>query len=271
MTPGRVPTWPPRASRTVIVTTGLSKPAILQRQWTGAFDAPPASMRIAAFIVSCALWVSACSATSTSVSARRDVISPGPASWQGPLADRTNQQANGPATPALKSLQGQAPLVYLARVPARGVADEPTYELAAFDDGTLVYEGHRCVKVGGIVLTHLGADDVTRLKDLLATLCTGLDTTSGDELCDDAATVRISCSNGQQIQSGSDHCRKTNEAQSQHVDALVSALGQQLDLASWLGEPTRRQACTPGARDLSPHELVRTVRPGLADAGPLGR
>jgi len=31
-------------------------------------------------------------------------------------------------------------------------------------------------------------DDVTRLKDLLATLCTGLDSTSADELCDDAAT-----------------------------------------------------------------------------------
>lgn len=209
----------------------------------------------------------ACSASSVGTGREVRAIA-APASWQGPLADRMNQDANGPATPALRSLVGQAPLAYVSRVPARGTTDEPAYELAVFDDGTMVYEGHRCVKIGGIVLAHVGLDELTRIKDALATLCTGLDDANNDdELCSDVVTMHVACSNGERIQSGSDHCRTRNEVQAQRVDALVTALGERVELASWLGEPTRRQACTPGAHDLSPHDLARTIRPDLADAG----
>jgi hypothetical protein len=224
-----------------------------------------------AFIALSILAACACSATSAAVSTKPETASPGPASWQGAVADRMNQQANWPVTPALKSLLGQAPLVYVARVPPRGATDEPAYELAVFDEGTVVYEGHRCVKVGGVVLTHLVPAELTRLEDLLATLCTGLEGVNADELCEEAATLRVACSNGERIQSGSDHCRRKNEAQGQNIDTLVTALGERLELGSWLGEPTRRQACTAGSRDLSPHELARTIRPDLADAGRFGR
>jgi hypothetical protein len=212
------------------------------------------------------LAVCACSTSTGAATPKPELPSLGPASWQGPTADRMNQQAEGPTTPALKGLQGQAPLAYIARVPARDAGDEPAYELAVFDDGTFVYEGHRCVKVGGVVLTRVGPDALTHLQDTLAKLCTGLDEANNDdELCADATTLHVACSNGERMQSGSDHCRTRNQAQAQHIDELVAALGERLDLASWVGEPTRRQACTPGARDLSPHELARTIRPDLAD------
>jgi hypothetical protein len=213
-----------------------------------------------------ALAACACSTSTGAATAKPELPRFGPASWQGPMADQMNQQAEGPITPALKSLQGQAPLAYVARVPARDAADDPAYELAVFDDGTFVYEGHRCVKVGGVVLTRVGPDALTSLQDVLAKLCTGLDDAhNDDELCADAPTLHVACSNGERMQSGSDHCRKRNQAQGQRIDELVTALGERLDLASWVGEPTRRQACTRGARDLSPHELARTIRPDLTD------
>ena len=223
-------------------------------------------------VAALALAVCACSTGTGAATAKPEMPGFGPASWQGPTADRMNQQAEGPMTPALKGLQGQAPLAYIARVPARASADEPAYELAVFDDGTFVYEGHRCVKVGGVVLTRVGRDALTNLQDVLAKLCTGLDEANNDdELCADAATLHVACSNGERMQSGSDHCHKRNQAQGQRIDELVSAIGERLDLASWVGEPTRRQACTPGARDLSPHELARTIRPDLADVVHAGR
>jgi hypothetical protein len=209
----------------------------------------------------------ACTATTKTTNDATPVVAPAP--WQGPLADRMNREANGPATPALRNLAGQAPLVYVSREPARGASDEPAFELALFDDGTLVYEGHRCVEVGGVVVKRLRPDELTRVTDLLATFCVGLGgTLRDDELCGASATTHVACSDGERIWTGSDHCRKPNEPEGQRIETIVAALTQRLELASWLGEPTRRQACTPGSRDLSPHELRRTVRADLARAGP---
>jgi hypothetical protein len=217
------------------------------------------------------LLVLACWSCSTTASgpARTEPASGVPAAWQGPLADRMNREALEPSTPALRALRGQAPLVYVARVPARGASDEPAFELALFDDGTLVYEGHRCVEVGGVIVTRLRTDLLARVQDLLATLCVGLaGTLVDDELCGAAATTHLACSDGERIWTGTDHCRGPSEPEGQRVQAIVAALSEQLALGSWLGTPTRRQACTAGARDLSPHELRRTVRADLARASP---
>jgi hypothetical protein len=193
---------------------------------------------------------------------------PGPASWQGRLADRMNQTSLGPATPALRPLYGQAPLVYLARVPARGAFTEPAFELAVFEDGTFVYEGHRCVEVGGVVVMRLPNDALTKVQDLLATLCSGFDAAANDDqLCADSATLHLACSDGERIRAGSDHCRQHDDAAGQSIHALVDALTEELQLSTWFGEPARRQSCTPGSRDLSPHELAKTIRSDLADAG----
>jgi hypothetical protein len=189
---------------------------------------------------------------------------PGPASWQGPLVDRMNRQAVGPLTPALRTLAGGSPVVYVTRVPPRGSADEPAYEVAVFDDGTVVYEGHRCVEVGGVTLTRLPADELTRLRDLLPALCAALDAPNDDELCADAATVHVLCASGERMRVGTDHCRATDEARARRVDALVSALDERVELSARLGAPAHRQACSPGARDLAPHELWRTIRADLA-------
>ncbi|HVU50517.1 MAG TPA: hypothetical protein VHL80_07505, partial [Polyangia bacterium] len=215
-----------------------------------------------------ALVPGACSTPSGAAKAAAAPV-PAPASWQGPLADQMNLQALRPATPALRNLVGQAPLVYVARVAARGAHDEPSYELAIFDDGTLVYEGHRCVEIGGFVLARLGGDALTRLRDLLAALCSDLGGVLDDDaLCASSATTRVACSDGERIQLGTDHCRAPGEAHAVRLEALVSGLAAQIDLDAWLGPPTRRQACTPGSRDLSPHELRKTLGADLARAGP---
>ena len=209
-----------------------------------------------------------CTTTSGASAQGSSPPSPGPTSWQGKLADRMNQTSLGPATPALKPLYGQVPLVYVARVPARGAFTEPAFEVAVFDDGTFVYEGHRCVEVGGVVLMRLPNDALTKVQDLLATLCSGFDAAANDDqLCADSATLHLSCSDGERIRVGSDHCRQHDDAAGRSIHALVEALAGVLDLSSWFGEPARRQSCTPGSRDLSPHELAKTVRSDLADTG----
>lgn len=176
-----------------------------------------------------------------------------------------NEGAAGPATPALKDLVGQAPLVYVTRVPAE--RDQPGWELAVFDDGTLVYEGHRCVETGGVLVTRLRADGLGALRDTIETLCSDIEQpTNDDELCDTATTLRVVCAGHDRLQLASDHCRERYPSLGKQLDAIVAALEGQSNLASWVGPPTRRFACAPGSRDLSPHDLARTIRPDLAEA-----
>src|SRR4029079_15823646 len=77
---------------------------------------------------------------------------PGPAAWQGPAADAANRSQAAPSTPALRALQGRVPLAHIRQGPwSEDRPYEAAYEVAVFDDGTLVYEGTRCGKVGGLV------------------------------------------------------------------------------------------------------------------------
>jgi hypothetical protein len=57
---------------------------------------------------------------------------------------------------------------------------------------------------------------------------------------------------------GSDHCRRASE-QGAQLQALAAALLEGTDVAAWLGEPTERQGCQPGARDLAPREIGRAL------------
>jgi hypothetical protein len=139
---------------------------------------------------------------------------PRPESWQGPAADRMNERAAGPQTPALKNLVGQAPMVYVTRVPDAAERDEPAWEL---------------------------------------------------QLCTEKAVLHVVCASRDHLQLGNDHCREHYPALGKEVDAVVAALEAHSDLASWIGEPTRRLGCMPGSRDLSPHELAQTIRADLAE------
>jgi hypothetical protein len=216
-------------------------------------------MRIPTPALTAVIFVAgACSSVSDRVAAHSEPALPGPASWQGPLADRMNCANLAPLTPALRSFKGRAPLVHLARTPDRAAAGEPAYEVAVFDDGTMVYEGHRCVRIGGLVLARLAPDDLVRVRDLLAALCLRFEGINEGELCDDAVSLRLTCASGERAHTVSDHCRK-QDAQGRRIEALRAGLVESLELEVWLGEPTDRQACTPGARDLAPHELARTL------------
>jgi hypothetical protein len=201
-------------------------------------------------------------ATKIVVAAPIDPMLPGPSSWQGHFADTANLAAREPSTPALRTLRGRVPLVYVRQASSSGGRSaQPGYELAVFEDGTLVYEGHRCVKIGGVMMAHLDDDRLDDLRELLATSCVGLELASADEVCEDdvrGASVRVTCSNGKQVLSGSDRCRRDEEP-GRRARELASALLAHLGVVPWLGDPTERQACGPGARDLAPHEIARAL------------
>ena len=208
----------------------------------------------------------ACAEAGTSrnvVSAPIDPLRPGPASWQGQLADAANRSAREPSTPALRPLRGRLPLLHVSHAVSSGSrSTEAGYELAVFEDGTLVYEGHHCVKIGGVVVARLDEDQLEDLRDLLATSCVGLERASDDEICEDdvrGGSVRVTCSNGKEMLSGSDRCWR-DEDRGKQVQALVSAALAQLGVAAWIGQSSERQACGAGARDLAPHEIARTLR-----------
>jgi hypothetical protein len=215
--------------------------------------------------LACAVTL-ACAEVPTSknvVSAPIDPLLPGPAGWQGHMADAANRAAREPSTPALRPLHGRMPLLHVSHALSSGSrSKEPGYELAVFEDGTLVYEGHRCVKIGGVVVARLDEDQLEDLRDLLATSCVGLERASDDEVCEDdvrGGSVRVTCSNGKEVLSGSDRCWR-DEDRGKQVQALVSALLSRLGVAAWIGGQSERQACGAGSRDLAPHEIARTLR-----------
>lgn len=211
------------------------------------------------------VFLAGCS-TTAAPSGHSALTLPRPESWQGPAADRMNERAAGPQTPALKNLVGQAPLVYVTRVPDAAERDEPAWELAVFDDGTLVYEGHRCIESGGVLVRRLRGDDLEGLRDALEPLCAEVEhPSSDDEACAEKTVLHVMCASRDRVRLSNDHCREHYPALGKEVDALVAALEAHSELASWVGEPTRRLACTPGSRDLAAHELAQTIRADLAE------
>jgi hypothetical protein len=201
-------------------------------------------------------WLCACSTTSGG-SAGPEEPSPARPAWEGPIADRY-YNASTPATPSLRPLKGTPPLVYLTRTPSTGTFAEASYEIAVFEDGTFVYEGHRCVRVGGVLVTRIGADALARLEKTLAATCVDLAGLNDGELCGDEATLRVRCAVGSSVESGSDHCRKSEPA-GRRLASLHADLVESLGLEMFVGQPSERQACAYGARDLAPHELARIV------------
>jgi hypothetical protein len=184
---------------------------------------------------------------------------PGPAPWQGAAADAANRSQAAPSTPALRALQGKVPLAHIRQGPwSEDRPYEAAFELAIFDDGTLVYEGHRCVKVGGVVLRRLDGEEIGQVRELLARSCVAFDSASDDEICGEDGGLRVSCSNGEQMFRGTDRCRRGGE-QSGALRGLAAALLDRVGVAAWLGGPTQRQACQPGASDLAPRELSRAL------------
>jgi hypothetical protein len=181
------------------------------------------------------------------------------ASWEGAAADAANMSDRSPATPALRQLQGRVPLVHLRRGPwSPSKPFEAAFELVLFQDGTLVYEGHRCVKLGGLIVTRLSADELARVKAQVAAGCVGLGASPADEVCDNGIHTRLSCSNGEQVLTGDDRCRRERE-DGKRLLALATNVLTETRVVTWLGEPTERQACDVEAGDLAPREISRIL------------
>jgi hypothetical protein len=181
-----------------------------------------------------------------------------PAPWQGPAADAANVTSREPATAALRALRGRTPLVYVERGGSfSGASYQPVYELVVYDDGTVVYEGHRCVKLGGLILVRLPSDAVARLKEGLTTSCTNMTNAQADELCtSDRSNLRLTCSNGRELVRASGGCGGESD---RRLADLAASIADDVGVSVWLGEPTERQACDASGRNLAPGEIARLV------------
>lgn len=183
-------------------------------------------------------------------------------SWEGPAADAANTADRGPTTPALRALQGRVPLVHMRRGPwSPDKPFEAAFELVLFQDGTLVYEGHRCVKLGGLIVTRLSADELVRVKAQLTAGCVGLGASPSDEVCEDGIHTRLTCSNGEQVLTGDTRCRHDRD-DGKRLVALAANLLTETQVLGWLGEPTERHACEVAAGDLAPREISRILTAG---------
>ena len=177
-----------------------------------------------------------------------------PSCWRGAAADAANLAAQEPTFPALAALRGRVPLVQLAHGPwSEDRPDDPAYALALYDDGTLLYEGHRCVKLGGLLFARLGLDGLAAVRELLARSCADFDRASDGEVCADAGNLRLACSNGLDRIAGSDHCRADDE-QGVRLRALARSIIEQTGAGQWIGAPSERQACARGEKDLARDE-----------------
>ena len=172
----------------------------------------------------------------------------------------------GPWTPALRALQARPPLVKVASGPSSLSADSarsPSFDFAVFDDGTVAYEGQQCVKVGGLSLTRLSTEDLQGLRDYLATACSteaGSGVSDGDELCARKdEKVQITCSTGKRVLSTTERCRDGADGVGK-AQSLANDLARRIHVDAWIGTPTERQACEPGASALSAGELKLMMR-----------
>jgi hypothetical protein len=168
-------------------------------------------------------------------------------------------RGDGPAIEALRPLQGRVPLVYLARGPwPANQPNEPAYEVAAFEDGTLLYEGHRCVKVGGITVKRLDPYELRDLREMLARSCGGFKGAPSSEVCIERGALKVTCTNGDKVVKGTDRC-SGNDQNGKALNAFAEEVLDNVDLASAIGEPTERQGCEIGAEDMAPGEISRLL------------
>lgn len=155
-----------------------------------------------------------------------------------------------PSFPALRAYQGRVPLVSLAQRPAPGEQFVPTFRLAVFDDGAVLYEGVRCVKVGGMVITRLAPDDVAKLRSFLAPVCADLNSPPSDELCQEhERIIDVTCADGERTRVHSNRCLRPEAHEA--ITLLAAQILERVAGPGWLGTPTERQACDPHAAVLS--------------------
>jgi hypothetical protein len=164
----------------------------------------------------------------------------------------------GPNTPALKALQGRVPLVHLKQKNLSRTND-PAYELALFDDGTLMYEGARCVRLGGMVLRRLDATELQAVQELLGTGCVPRTKTTSDEVCPERGGLTVTCVGAEALVTSTDRCIGATGP-----GAELQAFGEQLlertGVEEWIGSPTDRLSCDPLSGDMSTGEIARTLK-----------
>jgi hypothetical protein len=163
----------------------------------------------------------------------------------------------GPTTPALKALQGRVPLVHLKQKNLRRTND-PGYELAIFDDGTLMYEGSRCVRLGGLVLRRLDGNELQAVQELLTSSCVPRPTTSSDEVCPERGGLSITCSGAASMISSTDRCIGPTGPGAE-LQSFGEAILERTGVGAWIGSPTERLACDALSGDMANGEIARTL------------
>lgn len=173
--------------------------------------------------------------------------------------------------PILAPLRGRIPIAHVARgplprvhtgddaQPASSPTAQATWELAVFDDGTMVYEGRRCVETGGLSVKHLDDSAMQAVHALIAAECADFPNAKSDELCIEHGSTRIACADGEHVAKGSNRCTADDKERAKVDDFAEKLLAAtEADLLVGADDSADgRQSCERGSPALAGMELRR--------------
>ena len=125
------------------------------------------------------------------------------------------------------------------------------FELAVFEDGTLAFEGHRCVGKKGLAFRALSAERLASLRASVIRQCLGMRGSHDD--CSHSDTVHLSCQDGHRKNDVVFRC--DDPPTTAFVERVVRALGiEAWVLADWACPRVESGAAATG-------EISRTIWP----------
>jgi hypothetical protein len=160
-------------------------------------------------------------------------------------------ESDGPVQ-RVREHESQMPIVRLSQRPSSERSAEPRFDLAVFDDGVVIYSGHRCVRRPGVAVDQLTSEGLRGVKELVSSWCRSRPAVAENELCVEGGTVReVLCSDGEHVQSATDRCRRDPAADEQ-LAAFADQLVQRLDAQALIGGTSQWRACAPATPAIAP-------------------
>ena len=154
-------------------------------------------------------------------------------------------------SPATRLRRGVAPIVRINRSPSVDQFHEPSFDLAVFDDGLVLYEGDRCVKLGGLLVKQLDVNDLRALRESIATSANTLWRTS----CDlHEVFIDVKYGTGKRYSTFADRCRGL-ATEVPAMDAFAREVLRLVGADAWIGKPGERLACLETSEDLGPGDF----------------
>jgi hypothetical protein len=161
--------------------------------------------------------------------------------------------ATGPSHPELRPYVRKHPLVRITQFGSPEESPPPgSFDLVAFDDGKVFFEGSSCVTAFGFRARTLTAEELLGLRKTLTELCPALRMPQG--FCTDSSSVAITCHLGAADFSGSDGCH-TDTMEWRAAKEIVTKVGAD----AWVGHVTNPRCSFEGHH--AAMEIERTLVP----------